>query len=127
MLSDEQKEAADNLAFKFLNLWMLKNGHEKVKDIDKARKPSEKRESLGYHQGVKKKITRYVSYWVERGYDEGIPDEVPRELHDVCPSYRRIAESILDNDVAFSRLGFPVKKSIYYGILKRIELEERNK
>jgi predicted phosphoadenosine phosphosulfate sulfurtransferase len=43
------------------------------------------------------------------------------------PSYKAIACAILKNDLLFHSLGFPVKKSAFYDILKKIEIEERTK
>lgn len=78
---------------------------------------------------VHKKITEYVKQWESQGYSEGIPDFAPNELEDLnlVPSYRRIALAILNNDIILTSLGFEPKKSEYYGILKRIELNAKTK
>jgi len=73
------------------------------------------------------KIEEYIETWKERCYHEGIPDESPNEIVDKVPSYKRIVLAILKNDHPLQSLGFTPKKSEYYNILKRIELEERAK
>jgi len=72
-------------------------------------------------------VSSYVNSWREKGYPDDIPDEVPREIDHLAPSYRSIAIAILNNDLNFYSLGFERKKSEYYNILKRIELKERHK
>ena len=76
-----------------------------------------------------KRIREYIDSWKLKGYEHGIPDAVPNVLRkmNLAPSYKAIAIAILNNDHDFNSLGFTSKTSIYYGILKRIELERRNK
>lgn len=74
---------------------------------------------------MKKKIIEYIKLWEERCYKNGIPDEVPQELFYLCPSYKRIAISILSNDMSLKKLGFSHPKSEIYHELKRIEIENR--
>lgn len=57
----------------------------------------------------------------------GIPDDVPKEIFDMVPSYKRIAIAILKNDYSLKSLGFSPKTSEYYNAYKRIEIEQRNK
>lgn len=71
------------------------------------------------------KINEYIKTWECRCYEDGLPDEIPLEIFDKAPSYKRIALAILKNDHSLQSLGFTPKKSEYYNILKRIELEER--
>lgn len=77
---------------------------------------------------MKKVINSYIEKWNNRGYPNDIPDEVPNRLNELkkAPSYKGIALAILNNDYNLSSLGMSVKKSIYYHILKKIELNERN-
>lgn len=72
-------------------------------------------------------IQVYISKWSSRGYPEDIPDSVPDELMrlNLAPSYKAIAMAILKNDTNFHSLGSPIKKSIYYNVLKKIEIENR--
>jgi predicted phosphoadenosine phosphosulfate sulfurtransferase len=73
------------------------------------------------------KIEQYVRTWEKRCYADGIPDECPMEIDHLVPSYRKIALAILKNDYSLKSLGFTPNESIYYGILKRIEISERHK
>jgi predicted phosphoadenosine phosphosulfate sulfurtransferase len=76
-----------------------------------------------------KKINEYICLWKKKGYPIDIPDEVPEELSkkNLAPSYKAIAIAILKNDHSLKSLGFTPKKSKYYSILKKIEIEERDK
>lgn len=78
---------------------------------------------------MKKRIETYIKTWESRCYTNGIPDEVPSEIakRNFAPSYKAIAIAILSNDHALQSLGFTPKKSVYYGILKRIEISKRSK
>ena len=73
------------------------------------------------------KINEYVEKWREQGYPDDIPDEVPLPLmqQQLAPSYQAIAHAILKNDHGLTSLGFTAPVSKWYGILKRIELDER--
>lgn len=72
---------------------------------------------------MESKIRNYIKTWEHRCYEDGIPDEVPDEISDRAPSYKRIAIAILNNDL--TDLGIARKKSKYYSILKGIEIKER--
>jgi predicted phosphoadenosine phosphosulfate sulfurtransferase len=74
---------------------------------------------------MEKQIHQYITTWEQRCYPDGIPDEAPREIDDMVPSYKRICIAIMKNDV--SMLGFSRPASVWYGILKREEIEMRNK
>jgi len=63
--------------------------------------------------------------WEERCYKNGIPDEAPFELKDKIPSYKKIAMALLKNDFHLISLGYSQKKTKYYSILKRIEIDQR--
>lgn len=76
---------------------------------------------------MKSKIEEYIKLWESRSYPDGIPDEVPNEIKDMAPSYKRICVAILNNDHGLKSLGLTPKKSIYYHQLKKIEIDERNK
>lgn len=71
------------------------------------------------------RITQYVENWKDKGYENDIPDDVPREIDGLAPSYRTIAECILKNDLNLHELGFERKVSKWYSILKKIELNEK--
>lgn len=76
---------------------------------------------------MKQRIYKYINTWTSRCYKE-IPEEVPIEImrRNLAPSYKSICLAILQNDHSLHTLGFTPRESIYYGILKRIELSERN-
>jgi len=67
---------------------------------------------------------QYVRDWVGKCYCGDIPDEVPHELDKagVAPSYKAIAIAILKNDMGLSSLGFSRPTSVWYSVLKGIEL-----
>jgi len=77
---------------------------------------------------MKRKIGKYIKIWKGRGYPNDIPDSVPEKLMQLrlAPSYKAICLNILKNDHQCQSLGFTPKKSKWYGILKRIEIEGRN-
>jgi predicted phosphoadenosine phosphosulfate sulfurtransferase len=73
-------------------------------------------------------VCQYVDEWKKKGYSDDIPDVVPdvlqREL--LAPSYKAIASAILKNDIQLLSCGFTGKESLWYGELKRVELEARD-
>lgn len=69
------------------------------------------------------KIYRYIKEWETRCYKNGLPDEAPIELKDKIPSYKAIALCILNNNL--KPLGIEGKKTKYYSVLKRIEIDAR--
>lgn len=72
---------------------------------------------------MKKQIYQYIKTWESRCYSDGIPDDAPEEIFEKVPSYRKIAIAILKNDLQV--IGFTPKKSVYYDMLKKIELQAR--
>lgn len=77
--------------------------------------------------GVSEKIYKYEKEWESRCYPDGVPDEVPYELNELVPSYKKIAILILRNDFTLKGLGFQQPYSQYYDDLKKIELAGRGK
>jgi len=75
---------------------------------------------------MKKDIIKYIEKWEKRCYSDGIPDKAPIRLDQLnkVPSYKRICVSILTNDL--EKLGIKNKKSKYYSILKKIEINARH-
>lgn len=73
------------------------------------------------------KIILFERWWRERGYPEGVPDEVAHELEAArrAPSWRRVCKSLLRNDYWCKGLGFSQHKSS--GYLKYLNLMERRK
>lgn len=76
---------------------------------------------------MKQRILNYIKLWESRCYKNGIPDEVPNEIKDLAPSYKKICISILNNDYSLKSLGLTPKKSKYYNAYKKIEIENRIK
>lgn len=74
---------------------------------------------------VHEKVLQYEKEWVRRCYKSGIPDEAPAVIKDKVPNWKSIAMCLLQNDLNLTKLGFEAKKSKYYSILKRIEIESR--
>jgi predicted phosphoadenosine phosphosulfate sulfurtransferase len=64
----------------------------------------------------KDKILLFQKWWMERGYPEGIPDEVPYDLEAkrLAPSWRRVCKALLRNDYWCKGLGFTQHKSDAY-------------
>lgn len=76
---------------------------------------------------TKKRVSKYLTEWKEKGYPNDIPDEVPDQImkYRLAPSYKAIALCLLKNDMYLTGLGFSTPKSKWYSVLKKIELEER--
>lgn len=62
------------------------------------------------------KIYKFIQWWEERGYKEGIPDEAPQILESEknVPSWRRICKVLLRNDYWCKGLSFTQQKSTAY-------------
>ena len=73
------------------------------------------------------KILLHVKWWKERGYENGLPDEAPKELEAIkaVPSWRRICKALLRNDYWAKGLGFTQHKSRAY--TQYLDLMERRK
>ena len=73
------------------------------------------------------KIILFERWWRERGYPNGVPDEVAPELESArrAPSWRRVCKSLLRNDYWCKGLGFSQHKSS--GYKKYLDLMERRK
>lgn len=75
-------------------------------------------------KGIKPVSGAYIDSYLQKDY-EAIPDDLPNELDNICPSYRMICKAILKNDLHLTSLGYSKPKTETYNILKRIELNER--
>ena len=64
----------------------------------------------------KNKIYKFVNWWKERGYPDGIPDEADYQMEQKkdVPSWRRICKSLLRNDFWCKGLSFTQQKSTAY-------------
>lgn len=73
------------------------------------------------------KIYTFEKWWIQRGYNEGIPDEAPYILESkkLAPSWRRIVKSLLRNDFWCKGLGFTQHKTTAYK--KYLELKKRRR
>jgi predicted phosphoadenosine phosphosulfate sulfurtransferase len=62
------------------------------------------------------KIIIFQRWWIERGYEQGIPDEADHKLESArkVPSWRRICKSLLRNDYWCKGLSFTQHKSEAY-------------
>ena len=76
----------------------------------------------------KSKIAVYIKWYMERGYEDGIPDEADPQMEkkrDV-PSWRRICRTLLRNDYWCKGLGFsPTKQSAYAQYYERIKKKRK--
>ena len=64
----------------------------------------------------KNKIAKYIQWYRERGYPNGIPDEGDYKLEQLgkIPAWRQVAKTLLRNDWYCKNLGFsPTKSSAY--------------
>jgi predicted phosphoadenosine phosphosulfate sulfurtransferase len=73
------------------------------------------------------KIYTFSKWWMERGYETGIPDEAPYLLESkkLAPSWRRICKSLLRNDFWCKGLGFTQHKTDAYK--KYLDLKKRQR
>ena len=73
------------------------------------------------------KIFTFISWWEQRGYENGIPDEAPYilEAKRIVPSWRRVCKSLLRNDFWCKGLGFTQHKTRAYK--KYLELKKRKR
>ena len=73
------------------------------------------------------KIALFEKWWLERGYEKGIPDFADKnlEMKKDVPSWRRICKSLLRNDYWCKGLGFSQHKSEAYK--KYLKLMEKRK
>jgi predicted phosphoadenosine phosphosulfate sulfurtransferase len=73
------------------------------------------------------KVAKFLSWWGERGYKDGIPEEADPilEAKRKAPSWRRICKSLLRNDYWFKGLSFSQPKTQAYG--EYLKLKEERK
>jgi predicted phosphoadenosine phosphosulfate sulfurtransferase len=64
----------------------------------------------------KNKISAFVKWWMDRGYEKGIPDEADYKLEAErkVPSWRRICKSLLRNDYWCKGMGYTQHRSAAY-------------
>lgn len=73
------------------------------------------------------KVSVFVKWWKDRGYEEGIPDEADYKLEaeKKVPSWRRVCKSLLRNDYWCKGLSFTQHRSEAY--TKYLQLMEKRK
>jgi len=74
------------------------------------------------------KVFTFFTWWNDRGYQDGIPDEAPLLLENqkLAPSYRRVCKSLLRNDYWCKGLGFTQHKTEAYEKYLKLKKEKRN-
>ncbi len=74
------------------------------------------------------RFSKFIKWWTERGYENGIPDDAPYELESekLVPSYRRMCKCILRNDWWCKGLGLQQPKSAAYSRYMQIKKERKN-
>jgi predicted phosphoadenosine phosphosulfate sulfurtransferase len=75
------------------------------------------------------KVSVFVKWWIERGYENGIPDEGDYKLEadKKIPSWRRICKSLLRNDYWCKGLSFTQHKSEAYNKYLKLMETRKNK
>jgi predicted phosphoadenosine phosphosulfate sulfurtransferase len=75
------------------------------------------------------KIDYFRKWWMDRGYENGIPDEADPKLESEkkVPSWRRICKAILRNDYWCKTLGFTQHKSGSYERYLKVMAKRRTK
>ena len=129
-LSEDKQHKANLVALEYLNKWLADNGREPT-TLERSLKGRVKERFVEVAEAGNKTERNFLSYettWKQRGYSDGLPDEVPVELSKTnkAPSYKAVATAILSNDLNLHSLGFSPKVSPVYKELKRIEIERRN-
>lgn len=74
----------------------------------------------------KNKIAVYLKWYKERGYPDNIPDDIPLEVFDKAPSWKRVCKCLLKNDYWCKTLGFSVNKSSNYSNYMDLMRRRRN-
>jgi predicted phosphoadenosine phosphosulfate sulfurtransferase len=81
--------------------------------------------AMGEH--YQNKILLFQRWWVDRGYPDGIPDEMPykQEADRSAPSWRRVVKTLLRNDYWCKGLGFSQTKSDAYSEYQKLMSKRR--
>ncbi len=79
-------------------------------------------------QHYKNKLAKYIFWFRERGYPDGIPDQADSDLEakGKVPSWRRIVKALLKNDYWCRSLGFSPTKSAAYSKYLNLMRRKRN-
>ena len=121
LLDESEQHAANGLAAEALTTWLRSPDGKRAS----AMRPEQR--TAVPARGTAALVARYLAIWQQRGYPDGIPEEVPLALMrgNLAPSYRAIAIAILKNDASMQSLGFTPRRSRWYDELKRIEIAAR--
>jgi predicted phosphoadenosine phosphosulfate sulfurtransferase len=76
----------------------------------------------------KNKIAKYIQWYKERGYPDGIPDQADYRLEQLgkVPAWRQIAKTLLRNDYWCRNLGFSITKSSNYDNYMKLMQKKRH-
>jgi predicted phosphoadenosine phosphosulfate sulfurtransferase len=76
----------------------------------------------------KNKIAKYIQWYKERGYPNGIPDQADYRLEQLgkVPAWRQIAKTLLRNDYWCRNLGFSITKSSNYDNYMKLMQKKRH-
>jgi predicted phosphoadenosine phosphosulfate sulfurtransferase len=76
----------------------------------------------------KDKISVFIRWYQDRGYPDGIPDELPYEIESKKngPSWRRICKTLLKNDYWCKGLGFSMQVASAHKQYKELMARRRN-
>jgi len=115
-LDPSGQKYANAMADRFLRMWQF--GHPRSNQAETT-PPTP--------TGLHNRIMHYVESWKPRGYENGIPEEVPSELMrlNLAPSHKAIALAVLKNDHALSSLGYSQPVSPWYSAIKKVEISKR--
>ncbi len=82
-----------------------------------------------HQEHFRNKIATFVYWWSQKGYPNGIPDEVDPKLEAdrKAPSWRRIAKALLRNDYWCKGLSFTMTKSDAYERYLKLMRNRRRK
>ena len=122
-LTLEQQAEANRIAMLSLNRW-IRSQEQKIADGRKQNRQVRLGKTAPFTT-AQARAAEYIARWELRGYPDGIPDDIPKELDGFVPSYRQIGEALLKNDLQLNSLGYSSTPSEWYGRLKHIELEDR--
>lgn len=128
-LSEGERGAANEMARKWLLVWRRSRPQGDIFTDACEKDAATESDVIPLSGDLWSRASQYVKTWMGRGYEDGIPDEVPTVLaaQHLAPSYRALCIAILKNDHGLLSLGGIPKESKWYGALKRIEIAARTR
>lgn len=120
LLTIAEQVKANKVAIKYLNKWLDNHRYNEPLFCCASRNCSD-------CHNLRERIQRYLDQWYQKGYHDGIPDEVEPgvEKNNLAPSWKSICVAILSNDHSLYSLGFSEKKSLWYSAIKQNEIKQR--